>query len=108
MNRARTLPTFPYKRHFGMLSRCAMMAKVQMCTKGLTPLVVMRFGLYCAVSQVCYRVTPGELGMAKTEWVWGVLQSWLTTGLVRGSVEDYAAKCGKAFPFPRLVLKWAG
>jgi hypothetical protein len=52
----------------------------------------------------CFAIGPRELGMAKAEWASGVLRSRLTTGWLRGSVEDYAAKCGKALPFPRLVL----
>jgi hypothetical protein len=52
----------------------------------------------------CFAIGPGELGMAKAEWAARVLQSRLTTGWLRGSVQDYVAKCGKVFPFPTLVL----
>jgi len=52
----------------------------------------------------CFAIGPGELGMAKAEWAAGVLQSHLMTGWLRGSVEDYAAKCGRVYRFPRLIL----
>jgi hypothetical protein len=49
-------------------------------------------------------VGPRELGMVKAAWAAGLLQSGLTTSWFHGSAEEYVAKCGKSFPFPRLVL----
>jgi len=49
-------------------------------------------------------VGPGEIGVAKAEWASTVLKPKLTSSPLRGSVEDYLARCGKNMPFPRLVL----
>lgn len=52
----------------------------------------------------CFAIGPGDLGMAKAQWASNYLHSQLETGWLCGSVEDYVAKCGKTFPFPRLAL----
>ena len=51
-----------------------------------------------------FLVGPGEFGISKAEWASSTLQSKLTTGWLRGSVEEYVEQCGKRVPFPRLIL----
>lgn len=52
----------------------------------------------------CCLIGPREFAKAKAEWAATVLNPKLATAWLHGTVEEYMQKCGKEFPFPRLIL----
>jgi hypothetical protein len=52
----------------------------------------------------CFGIGPREFGVPKANWASQLLEKKLTAGWLHGSVEDYIAKCGKVYSYPRLAL----